>query len=156
MRGAAGRPGGGPATRPTRTAHGRTEPSALRGGRTGRPRPPRAISGSSLGLFGYPEQAERQRDVIPKTALQYIENHDHERFLCNFGLYNPDEAGNPLFPEGDRCTVVHAPTLPNCAIIEQRYADAVAGPGTGRELFFSRFGRRPGLDSPAVAMGLFL
>ena len=40
--------------------------------------------------------------MIPKTALQYIENHDHERFVCNFGMTNPDEAGNPLFPEGDR------------------------------------------------------
>jgi 1,4-alpha-glucan branching enzyme len=58
--------------------------------------------GLSLGLFGYPEQATTNGDVIPKAALQYIENHDHERFLCNFGLGNPDEAGNPLFLEGDR------------------------------------------------------
>jgi maltooligosyltrehalose trehalohydrolase len=41
-------------------------------------------------------------EPIPKTALQYIENHDHERFICNFGLTNPDEAGNLLFLEGDR------------------------------------------------------
>ena len=58
--------------------------------------------GFALGLFGYPEEASSNQDVIPKTALQYIENHDHERFLCNFGLSNPDEAGNPLFAEGDR------------------------------------------------------
>lgn len=58
--------------------------------------------GLSLGLFGYPEQENTNGDVIPKTALQYIENHDHERFICNFGLRNPDEAGNPLFLEGDR------------------------------------------------------
>jgi maltooligosyltrehalose trehalohydrolase len=58
--------------------------------------------GLSLGLFGYPEQENSNGDAIPKTALQYIENHDHERFVCNFGLYNPDEAGNPLFQEGDR------------------------------------------------------
>ncbi len=58
--------------------------------------------GLSLGLFGYPEEESTNADVIPKTALQYIENHDHERFLCNFGLLNPDEAGNPLFLEGDR------------------------------------------------------
>jgi 1,4-alpha-glucan branching enzyme len=58
--------------------------------------------GLSLGLFGYPEQGDANGDLIPKTALQYIENHDHERFLCNFGLTNPDEAGNPLFLEGDR------------------------------------------------------
>ena len=58
--------------------------------------------GLSLGLFGYPEEENINGDVIPKTALQYIENHDHERFICNFGTTNPDEAGNPLFAEGDR------------------------------------------------------
>jgi 1,4-alpha-glucan branching enzyme len=58
--------------------------------------------GLSLGLLGYPEQTRTNGDDIPKTALQYLENHDHERFLCNFGLTNPDEAGNPLFLEGDR------------------------------------------------------
>ena len=56
----------------------------------------------SLGLFGYTEQENTNGHLIPKTALQYIENHDHERFLCNFGVSNPDEAGNPLFLEGDR------------------------------------------------------
>lgn len=58
--------------------------------------------GLSLGLFGYPEQESSNGETIPKTALQYIENHDHERFICNFGLTNPDEAGNALFLEGDR------------------------------------------------------
>ena len=58
--------------------------------------------GLQLGLFGYPERETTNDESIPKTALQYIENHDHERFLCNFGTYNPDEAGNPLFQEGDR------------------------------------------------------
>lgn len=58
--------------------------------------------GLCLGLFGYPEEETINGDAIPKSALQYIENHDHERFLCNFGTYNVDEAGNPLFQEGDR------------------------------------------------------
>lgn len=58
--------------------------------------------GFSLGLFGYTEQETTNGDVIPKTAMQYIENHDHERFICNFGMNNPDEAGNLLFLEGDR------------------------------------------------------
>lgn len=58
--------------------------------------------GLSLSLFGYTEQETTNADVIPKTALQYIENHDHERFPCNFGMQNPDEARNPLFQEGDR------------------------------------------------------
>src|SRR5262245_41811715 len=58
--------------------------------------------GLCLGLFGYAEQETTNGDAIPKTALQYIENHDHERFLCNFGMRNPDEAGNSLFLEGDR------------------------------------------------------
>jgi len=58
--------------------------------------------GLQLGLFGYPDRETVNGDAIPKTALQYVENHDHERFLCNFGTSNPDEAGNPLFTEGDR------------------------------------------------------
>jgi maltooligosyltrehalose trehalohydrolase len=58
--------------------------------------------GLSLGLFGYPEEENVNGELIPKTALQYIETHDHERFVCNFGTNNPDEAGNPLFAEGDR------------------------------------------------------
>jgi maltooligosyltrehalose trehalohydrolase len=58
--------------------------------------------GLSLGLFGYPEQETTNGHTIPKAALQYIETHDHERFICNFGMSNPDEAGNPLFQEGDR------------------------------------------------------
>ncbi len=58
--------------------------------------------GLKLGLFGYPDRESVNGDEIPKTALQYIENHDHERFLCNFGTSNPDDAGNPLFAEGDR------------------------------------------------------
>jgi len=58
--------------------------------------------GFAFGLLGYPDEADTNQDVIPKTALQYIENHYHERFICNFGLNNPDEAGNPLFAEGDR------------------------------------------------------
>jgi 1,4-alpha-glucan branching enzyme len=58
--------------------------------------------GLRLGLFGYPDQETVNGEDIPKAGLQYIENHDHERFLCNFGTRNPDEAGNPLFAEGDR------------------------------------------------------
>jgi 1,4-alpha-glucan branching enzyme len=58
--------------------------------------------GLRLGLFGYPDKETVNGEDIPKAGLQYIENHDHERFLCNFGTRNPDEAGNPLFAEGDR------------------------------------------------------
>jgi 1,4-alpha-glucan branching enzyme len=58
--------------------------------------------GLRLGLFGYPDRGTANGDDIPKAGLQYIENHDHERFLCNFGTRNPDEAQNPLFAEGDR------------------------------------------------------
>lgn len=58
--------------------------------------------GLSLGAFGYPDEAAINGDTIPKAPLQYLENHDHERFICNFGLVNRDEAGNPLFLEGDR------------------------------------------------------
>jgi 1,4-alpha-glucan branching enzyme len=58
--------------------------------------------GMSLGLWAYPEQDDANGEMMPKTALQYIENHDHGRFICNFGLLDRDEAHNPLFLEGDR------------------------------------------------------
>ncbi|WP_028748040.1 alpha-amylase family glycosyl hydrolase [Rhizobium mesoamericanum] len=58
--------------------------------------------GLRLGLFGYPEQETTNGNPISKSAVQYLENHDHERFLCNFGTHNMDEAENPLFQEGDR------------------------------------------------------
>jgi maltooligosyltrehalose trehalohydrolase len=41
-------------------------------------------------------------ETIPKLLLQYIENHDHERFVCNFGRINRDRTGNWLYEEGDR------------------------------------------------------
>ncbi len=58
--------------------------------------------GLAAGSFRLSRTDDSNGDLIPKTALQYLENHDHERFICNFGLTNPDEAGNPLFLEGDR------------------------------------------------------
>ena len=63
----------------------------LRRGARGRTRRPRSARRPrpALGLFGYPEQETANGDVIPKAALQYIENHDHERFLCNFGTTIP-------------------------------------------------------------------
>ncbi len=38
-----------------------------------------------LGLEGYPEQATHVNEVMSKTALQFLENHDHPRFICHFG-----------------------------------------------------------------------
>jgi maltooligosyltrehalose trehalohydrolase len=40
--------------------------------------------------------------VFPRTALQYLESHDHPRLLAEFGTTQPDEAGNYLFGLGDR------------------------------------------------------
>jgi 1,4-alpha-glucan branching enzyme len=61
-----------------------------------------ATLGFALGLFDYPNSVTTNGETIQKLGLQYIENHDHERFVCNFGLINPDEAQNPLFIQGDR------------------------------------------------------
>lgn len=58
--------------------------------------------GVQLGLAGYPELVTTNGEALPRTALQYLENHDHERFICNFGTYNTDDAQNPLFQQGDR------------------------------------------------------
>lgn len=59
-----------------------------------------ASLGQSLGLMGYVEEATHNGERLKKSALQYIENHDHSRFVCNFGLVRR-EAGE-LLCEGDR------------------------------------------------------
>ncbi len=51
------------------------------------------------GLLGFPEERDANNDLIPKTALQYIENHDHSRFLCNFRTIFRE---NELLGQGDR------------------------------------------------------
>jgi 1,4-alpha-glucan branching enzyme len=55
--------------------------------------------GLRLGLDGYPDQVAHNQDVLPKSAFQYLENHDHSRFLANFGIVAGD---NPLFDKADR------------------------------------------------------
>jgi maltooligosyltrehalose trehalohydrolase len=55
--------------------------------------------GMRLGLWGYPEKATHSADVLTKTALQYLENHDHSRFICFFGTHN---LYKDVFKEGDR------------------------------------------------------
>jgi maltooligosyltrehalose trehalohydrolase len=56
--------------------------------------------GLRLGAQGFPEVRTVNDVTIEKTPLQYIENHDHERFICNFGLVTRDD--NVLLAEGDR------------------------------------------------------
>jgi maltooligosyltrehalose trehalohydrolase len=55
--------------------------------------------GFLFGLSGYPAEVQNNGDNIMKTALQYLENHDHSRFICNFGTIDSD---NELLKEGDR------------------------------------------------------
>ena len=55
--------------------------------------------GLRLGLVGYPEEIRTGDDAIKKAALQYIENHDHSRFVCNFGTLL---RGDELLGEGNR------------------------------------------------------
>ena len=46
--------------------------------------------GLRLGLINYPDTRTQHGTAITKSALQYIENHDHERFICTFGTHFPD------------------------------------------------------------------
>lgn len=52
-----------------------------------------------FGLEGFPVLVEVNEDKIAKSAFQYIENHDHSRFICNFGCHSSDEH---IFREGKR------------------------------------------------------
>lgn len=56
--------------------------------------------GHRLGALGYIEYASQNGETLTKAPLQYVENHDHSRFLCEFGLDQRD--WNPLFMEGNR------------------------------------------------------
>ncbi len=58
--------------------------------------------GQALGAADLPTERTVNEDHLNKAPLQYIENHDHSRFICEFGTYNPDEKSNPLFEQGDR------------------------------------------------------
>jgi maltooligosyltrehalose trehalohydrolase len=56
--------------------------------------------GFKLGLDGLPNEKDHGNGiVIQKSALQYIENHDHERFVNHFGQLGVND---DLFREGDR------------------------------------------------------
>jgi glycosidase len=52
-----------------------------------------------LGLWGYPDNTTHNIDVLTKTAFQYLENHDHPRFICFFGTHS---LYKDVFKEGDR------------------------------------------------------
>ncbi len=54
------------------------------------------------GADNLPVEQTINGDRLYKSPLQYIENHDHSRFICQFGVVNPDEQKNPLFDQGDR------------------------------------------------------
>lgn len=55
--------------------------------------------GLRFGLEGYPGTVTHNGEAVPKAALQYIENHDHSRFVCNFRTIPGD---NELLQQGDR------------------------------------------------------
>lgn len=58
--------------------------------------------GRAWGAADLPTEGVIGQDALPKAPLQYFENHDHSRFVCQFGTYNPDEQGNALFEQGLR------------------------------------------------------
>lgn len=56
--------------------------------------------GQRLALLGFVETAEHNGTRMSKAAVQYIENHDHSSFLCNFNVIGHDD--NELLNEGNR------------------------------------------------------
>src|SRR4029078_7273048 len=47
--------------------------------------------GLELGLSGYPVSQTANGESIAQAGLQYIETHDHERFICTFGTRFRDD-----------------------------------------------------------------
>lgn len=44
--------------------------------------------GLRLGLEGFPAITQHNMHRIEKTAFQYLENHDHSRLICHYGVVN--------------------------------------------------------------------
>ena len=57
---------------------------------------------ATIGLAEFPRQVPLNGQTVSKSALQYLENHDHSRFLADFGTVQRDEASNYLFLVADR------------------------------------------------------
>ncbi len=55
--------------------------------------------GFRFGLEHYPERSSHNDVSLAKSAFQYLENHDHSRFLCRFGTL---DLGAGKIVEGDR------------------------------------------------------
>jgi maltooligosyltrehalose trehalohydrolase len=58
--------------------------------------------GLITGAGPFPSQAEANGEVLPKAPLQYLETHDHSRFVAQFGIRRRDEHAGNLFDEGVR------------------------------------------------------
>ena len=71
---------------------------AAKGAAQGNPAELEAL-GLRLGLVGYPDVSSHNQDTLQKSALQYLENHDHPRFVCHFGMVRRD---HELLSEGNR------------------------------------------------------
>jgi len=64
--------------------------------------------GLRLGLPNYPDEHTHPGSVtVTKSALQYLESHDHERFICAYGTHFPDPDSarrrDELLLVGNRC-----------------------------------------------------
>ena len=51
------------------------------------------------GFVGYPREVTQGGETLAKSALQYIEGHDNERFVCRFGM---KQTGETLLQERNR------------------------------------------------------
>ncbi len=47
--------------------------------------------GLRLGAWGFPTLARSNGDDLPKAVVQYLENHDHDRFIRQMGMQVPAE-----------------------------------------------------------------
>ena len=94
----------GVCTSPTATPPGKTRlflpPATSRPAVRRTPAPSASTSRSSTTPIRWAEASGAAAVTMQTTAVQYLENHDHARFLDNFGTTNPD--ADPLFSEGNR------------------------------------------------------
>lgn len=58
--------------------------------------------GIQSGLVGYPSSATNSNVTLSKSAMQYVETHDHKRFVCTYGTHSMDALNSQVLWEGNR------------------------------------------------------
>ena len=103
-------------------------------------------------FLGYPTEHTAAGDIFPVAPFQYLESHDHGRFVNQFGTVTLRDLLGERYGNRERC--LQDAAVCDRAVHGERYSDAVARTGVCRELGRTRrwTGPQPLRASPALGV----